>query len=278
MDTLSYYISFTFVQYAFIVGVLTALCASILGVVLVLKRYSMIGDGLSHVAFAATTIATILNVNNNLLVVLPLTVLAAVILLKSGENKKIMGDASIAMISVSSMAIGYFLLNVFSTSSNLGADVCTTLFGSTSILTLTKLDVIISVIMTILVLTLFILLYNKIFALTFDEEFASATGVNVNKYNLIIAIITAVIVVLAMNLVGSLLTAALIIFPALSSMRIFRNYKAVVVCSAIISVICSVIGMSLSIIYSTPVGSTIVIANIICFIVCMTIEKLKSIG
>lgn len=276
MDTLSYYISFTFVQYAFIVGVLTALCASILGVVLVLKRYSMIGDGLSHVAFAATTVATILNVNNNLLIVIPLTVLAAVVLLKSGENKKIMGDAAIAMISVSSMAIGYFLLNVFSTSSNLGADVCTTLFGSTSILTLTKTDVVISVIMTILVLVLFILLYNKIFAVTFDEEFASATGINANKYNLIIAIITAIIVVLAMNLVGSLLTAALIIFPALSSMRIFKNYKSVVICSGIISIICSITGMSLSILYSTPVGSTIVIANIICFLICMSIEKIKK--
>ncbi len=276
MEQASYLLSFTFVQYAFIVGILTALCSSILGVVLVLKRYSMIGDGLSHVAFAAATIATVLGVYNDLIIIMPITIICAVIVLKSGKNKKIMGDASIAMISVSSLAIGYLIMNVFSTSSNLSQDVCTTLFGSTSILTLTKTDVIISVVMTFLVLTLFILLYNRIFSVTFDEDFSTATGINSDAYNLIIAIVTAIIVVLAMNLVGSLLTSALIIFPALSSMRVFNNYKAVVLFSALISVICSFIGLVLSIVYSTPVGSTIVLINIIMFVICILIGKLKK--
>lgn len=275
LDTLSYYLSFTFVQYALIVGVLTALCSSFLGVVLVLKRYSMIGDGLSHVAFAATTIATVVSIGNDLIIVLPITVISAILILKSGRNKKVMGDASIAMISVSSLAIGYLLMNVFSSSSNLSQDVCTTLFGSTSILTLTTTDVIISLIMTIIVLVIFVILYNRIFSVTFDEDFSIATGINAPFYNLLIAIITAVIVVLAMNLVGSLLTSALIIFPSLSAMRLFKNYKSVIIFSAISSIICSFLGMIISIIYGTPVGSTIVLINIIMFLICMILEKIK---
>ncbi len=273
---LSNYLSYTFIQYAFIVGILTALSSSILGVVLVLKRYSMIGDGLSHVAFAAATVATVLGVFNNIVVVMPLTIICAIFILKNGERKKIMGDASIAMISVSALAIGYLIMNIFGTSSNLSQDVCTTLFGSTSILTLSKLDVYISILMTILVLSLFILCYNKIFSVTFDEDFTKTSGVNTDLYNLIIAIVTAIIVVLAMNFVGSLLTAALIIFPSLSAMRILNTFKSVVIASAIFSIICSILGMSLSIVYSTPVGPTIVLINIIIFFVCATIEKLKS--
>ncbi len=272
---LSQYLSYTFIQYAFIVGILTALSSSVLGVVLVLKRYSMIGDGLSHVAFAAATVATVLGVFNNMIVVMPLTIICAVFILKTGEKKKIMGDASIAMISVSALAIGYLIMNVFGTSSNLSQDVCTTLFGSTSILTLTKLDVYISIFMTVLVLTLFILFYNRIFSVTFDEDFTKTSGVNTDIYNLVIAIVTAIIVVLAMNFVGSLLTAALIIFPSLSAMRIFKNFKTVVIVSAIFSIICSVVGMSLSIVYSTPVGPTIVLINIIIFLICATIEKIR---
>ncbi len=275
-STLTEYFSYSFVQYAFIVGILTALSSSILGVVLVLKRYSMIGDGLSHVAFAAATVATVLGVFNNIIIVMPITVICAVLLLKSGRNKKIMGDASIAMLSVSALAIGYLIMNVFGTSSNLSQDVCTTLFGSTSILTLTKFDVYISIFMTILVLALFILLYNRIFAVTFDEDFTKTSGINADFYNLIIAIITAIIVVIAMNFVGSLLTAALIIFPSLSAMRLFTNYKSVVITSAIFSVICSTIGMTGSILYSTPVGSTIVLINIIVFCICTLINKIKT--
>ncbi len=276
ISNLSEYLSYSFIQYAFIVGILTALSSSILGVVLVLKRYSMIGDGLSHVAFAAATVATVLGVFNNIIIVMPITIICAILILKSGKNKKIMGDASIAMLSVSALAIGYLIMNVFGTSSNLSQDVCTTLFGSTSILTLTKLDVYISIFMTVLVLVLFIVLYNRIFSVTFDEDFTKTSGINADFYNLIIAVITAIIVVIAMNFVGSLLTAALIIFPSLSAMRIFTNYKSVVITSAIFSVICSTIGMTTSILYSTPVGSTIVLINIIVFCICVIINKLKT--
>ncbi len=274
---LIFYFQYPFVQYALIVGVLIALCSSLFGVTLVLKRFSFIGDGLSHIAFGAIAIASILKINNDMIFVMPVTIVTAIFLLKTGQNTKIKGDALIAMLSVGSLAIGYLLLNLFSGSSNLSGDVCVTLFGSTSILTLTKNEVILSVIMSVIVVILFCLFYNKIFAVTFDESFAKASGIKADRYNLLIAVITAVIIVLAMNLVGSLLISALIIFPALSSMRVIQNFKGVVILSAIISVLCAVFGLLISILFSTPVGSTIVAANIIVFIVSYIIGKLLKI-
>lgn len=267
MSTLIHYFSFSFVQYAFIVGVLISLCSSLLGVTLVLKRFSFIGDGLSHVAFGAMAIAAVLNLSNNMYLVLPFTVIAAILLLRTGKNTKIQGDAAIAVISVSSLALGYLLMNIFSSSANLAGDVCSTLFGSTSILTLTKAEVYMCVILSIAVIAAFIVFYNKIFAVTFDENFAQAVGTHASLYNLVIAVIIAIIIVLAMNLVGSLLISALVIFPALSAMRVLRSFKSVIICSAAVSVVCSVSGLLISILAGTPVGSTIVAVNLFVFVV-----------
>ena len=274
IQTISMYFSFKFVQYAFIVGVLISLCSSLLGVTLVLKRFSFIGDGLSHVAFGGICIASVLNITNNMFLVLPITILSAILLLRSGRNKKIQGDAAIAMISVGSLAIGYLLMNVFSVSSNLSGDVCSTLFGSTSILTLSKAEVWLCAVLSVCVIIAFVIFYNKIFAVTFDEAFAQAIGTHASAYNLVIAIIIAIIIVLAMNLVGSLLISALVIFPALSAMRIFKSFRSVTICSAVISVVCSVTGLLVSIMAGTPVGSTIVAADIIAFIICSILGKI----
>ena len=270
------YLQYPFVRYALIVGVLISLCSALLGVTLVLKRFSFIGDGLSHVAFGAMAIAAVLNLSNNMLVVLPITVLAAILLLRTGQNAKIKGDAAIAMISVGALAFGYLIMNIFSTSSNLTGDVCSTLFGSMSILTLTPTEVLICAILSLVVIVVFVLFYNKIFAVTFDENFAKATGTKADLYNLLIAIIIAVIIVLAMNLVGSLLISALVIFPALSAMRIFRNFKSVTICSAVLSVVCSLAGMLISILTGTPVGSTIVAVDVVVFAVCWIAGLIKG--
>ncbi len=267
LDKLMMSLQFPFVQYALIVGVLIALCSALLGVTLVLKRFSFIGDGLSHVAFGAMAIAAVLNLSNELLLVLPVTVICAVLLLRTGKNTRIKGDAAIAMISVGALAIGYLIMNLFSTSTNLSGDVCSTLFGSVSILTLTPAEVWLCVILSVAVMVIFVLFYNKIFAVTFDENFAKATGTRTDAYNLLIAVIIAVIIVLAMNLVGSLLISALIIFPALSAMRVFKSFRAVTICSAVLSVLCALIGLMISILVGTPVGSTIVAADIVAFAV-----------
>jgi zinc transport system permease protein len=271
---LQFYMDYPFVRYALIVGTLIALCSSLLGVTLVLKRFSFIGDGLSHVAFGAMAVATVFKLANDTIFVMPVTIATAVLLLRTGQNTKIKGDAAIAMLSVGSLAIGYLIMNLFSTSANISGDVCSTLFGSTSILTLTKGEVWICVIMSILVVALFCFFYNKIFTVTFDEGFAKATGTNADGYNLLIAVVTAVIIVLAMNLVGSLLISALVIFPALSAMRIIQNFKGVVICSAVISVGCASVGMLISILFSTPVGSTIVAADIVVFFGSCIIGKI----
>lgn len=262
LEKLTLYWAYPFVRYALVVGVLIALCSSLLGVTLVLKRFSFIGDGLSHVAFGAMAIAAILQITNEMPLVMVITIISAVLLLRTGQNTKIKGDAAIAMISVGSLAIGYLLMNIFSTSSNLSGDVCSTLFGSTSILTLSPVEVWLCVGMSVLVVAIFVLFYNKIFAVTFDENFARATGTKAGLYNLLIAIIVAVIIVLAMNLVGSLLISALVIFPALSAMRIFKSFRSVTVCAAILSVFCALIGILVSILAGTPVGSTIVAVQI----------------
>lgn len=274
IENLQYYLQYPFVQYALIVGTLIALCSSLLGVTLVLKRFSFIGDGLSHVAFGAMAIASVVNLSNDTLLVMVITVAAAVLLLRTGQNTKIQGDAAIAMLSVGSLAVGYLLLNLFSTSTNIAGDVCSTLFGATSILTLTESEVWICVVMSVVVVVLFCVLYNKIFAVTFDETFAKATGIPADRYNLLIAIVTAVIIVLAMNLVGSLLISALVIFPALSAMQVIQNFKGVVIYSAAISVVCAVLGIVLSILFSTPVGSTIVVANIVVFAINALIARM----
>ena len=265
LEKLTLYWAYPFVRYALVVGVLIALCSSLLGVTLVLKRFSFIGDGLSHVAFGAMAIAAVLQITNEMPLVMVITIISAVLLLRTGQNTKIKGDAAIAMISVGALAIGYLLMNIFSTSSNLSGDVCSTLFGSTSILTLSKTEVWLCVGMSVLVVAVFILFYNKIFAVTFDENFARATGTKAGLYNLLIAIIVAVIIVLAMNLVGSLLISALVIFPALSAMRMFKSFCSVTICAAALSVFCALIGILVSILAGTPVGSTIVAVQIIAF-------------
>ena len=265
LEKLTLYWAYPFVRYALIVGVLIALCSSLLGVTLVLKRFSFIGDGLSHVAFGAMAIAAVLQITHDMPLVMVITIISAVLLLRTGHDTKIKGDAAIAMISVGALAIGYLLMNIFSTSSNLSGDVCSTLFGSTSILTLSPVEVWLCVGMSVLVVAVFILFYNKIFAVTFDENFARATGTKAGLYNLLIAIVVAVIIVLAMNLVGSLLISALVIFPALSAMRMFKSFRSVTICAAALSVFCALIGILVSILAGTPVGSTIVAAQIIAF-------------
>ncbi len=274
-ETLGYYLEFDFVKYALITGVLVSLCAALLGVSLVLKRYSMIGDGLSHVAFGAIAIAAVLDIAP-MYFTLPVTIIAAVILLRMGQNSKIKGDAAIAMLSVGALALGYILMNVFTTNANISGDVCTTLFGSTSILTLSASDVYTSIILAAVVIIAYTLFYNRIFSVTFDENFASATGTHSAVYNLALAIITAIVIVIAMNLVGALLISALIIFPALSAMRIFKSFRSVTICAASTAIICSLTGITLSILFDTPVGATIVVADIIVFAIFSVIGKLKK--
>ncbi len=274
--TLAYYFSFPFVRYAVIVGLLIALCASLLGITLVLRRFSFIGDGLSHVAFGAIAVGAVMGLSNNMILTLPVTIICAVLLLRTGQNTKIKGDAAIAMLSVGALAIGYLLMNVFSTGPNVSGDVCSTLFGSTSILTLTSSEVWLCFILSLIVVVCFVLFYNKLFAITFDEDFAKATGTNASLFNLIIAVLIAVIIVLAMNLVGSLLISALVIFPALSAMRIYKSFRAVTIFSAVISVICAFLGIIISILAGTPVGPTIVAADIAAFLACSAIGRIAG--
>ena len=276
VDILINSLAYPFVRYALIVGVLIALCSSLLGVILVLKRFSYIGDGLSHVAVGAMAIAAVVGLADQMVLTLPVTILCAILLLWSGQNSKIKGDAAIAMISVGALAFGYLLMNVFPTSSNVAGDVCSSLFGSTKILTLTKSEVILCIVLSVIVVIAFIALYNRFFAVTFDESFAKAVGTKAGFLNFIIATVIAVIIVLAMNLVGSLLVSALVIFPALSAMRIFKSFKSVTVFSAILSVFCALTGIVLSILFDTPVGSTIVITDIAAFGICWTIGAVRK--
>jgi zinc transport system permease protein len=277
-EKLFLYLSMDFVIYAVIVSTLIALCSSLLGVTLVLKRFSFIGDGLSHVAFGAIAIASVFNLTNEMLLVLPLTVISAILLLRTGQNARIKGDAAIAMISVGALAIGYLLMNLFAKSSNLSGDVCSTLFGSTALLTLSEKDVIICGVLSAVVVVIFVLFYNKILAVTFDENFAKAVGTNTEGYNLLIATVIAVIIVVAMKLVGSLLVSALIIFPALSAMRIFKSFKHVTICSAILSVVCALTGICISVLAETPVGATIVVVDLAAFGIAALIGAIAGRG
>jgi len=273
-EKLALYWTFPFVRYALAVGILIALCSSLLGVTLVLKRFSFIGDGLSHVAFGAMSIAAILQIKNEMPLVMVITVICAILLLRTGQNAKIKGDSAIAMISVGSLALGYLMMNLFGTSSNLSGDVCSTLFGSTSILTLSQSEVWLCAAISLAVIAIYVFFYNKIFAVTFDEAFAKATGVRAERYNLLIAVVIAVIIVLAMNLVGSLLISALIIFPALSAMRLCKSFLSVTVFSAVVSVLCAAVGILISILAGTPVGSTIVAVQIVVFGLCSLISAI----
>ena len=271
------YLSYPFVRYAFIAGILIALCSSLLGVILVLKRYSYIGDGLSHVAFGAMSVALVLDlVKEKMFIILPVTIITAVLLLRHGQKARINGDARIAMLSVGSLALGYLLMNVFKVSSNVSADVCTTLFGSTSILTLTKGEVWLCSILSLLVVVLFVLMYSRIFAVTFDETFAQATGTRTDIYNLVLAIVIAVIIVLSMNLVGSLLISALVIFPAVTAMQLFKSFRNVTIASALISVVCACCGLMVAVFRGTPVGSTIVVADLVVFVIFYIIDIVRS--
>lgn len=276
IETLRMYMQYDMVRNALIVGVLIALCSSLLGVTLVLKRFSYIGDGLSHVAFGAIAIAAVLHLSDDMVLVMPVTILCAVLLLRTGQKTRIRGDAAIAMISVGALAVGYLLMNIFSASSNLSGDVCSTLFGSASILTLTKAEVWLSIILSVVVVVIFLLFYNRIFAVTFDENFARAAGTKVEAYNLLIAVVIAVIIVLAMNLVGSLLISALVIFPAMSAMRLFRSFRAVTIASAVLSVFCALMGILVAILADTPVGSTIVGMDILAFLICAVAARLQG--
>ena len=278
IEKLSMSLKFPFVQYALIVGVLIALCAALLGVTLVLKRFSFIGDGLSHVAFGAMAVAGILHFTNNMLFALPVTILCAVLLLRSGQRARVSGDAAVAMISVASLAIGYLLLNLFSSSGNLSGDVCSSLFGSTSILTLKSHEVWLCIGLSAAVVLIYVFFYHRIFAVTFDENFARATGQPVEAYNLLIAVVVAVIIVLAMNLVGSLLISALIIFPAMAAMQVIRSFKGVTVCSAVFSVLGALLGILISVVTGTPAGSTIVAVDLAGFLVFMLIGRIRKVG
>ena len=262
---LATYLSYPFVVNALIVGVLVALCSALLGTTLVMKRYSYIGDGLSHVAFGAYAMAAVLGVTHNMLLIAPITILAAILLLRRKQSSKVQGDAAIAMMSVTALAAAYLSLNVFGSQTNVSGDVCSTLFGSTSILTLSSFDVIMCAVMSVVVVSGFALLYNRIFAVTFDEAFAQASGVAVNRYNLFIAVMIALVVVVGMNLVGALLLAALMVFPALSAMRVCRTFRSVTVVAALVGIACSLMGMLVSIMAGTPVGSTIVLLDAVAF-------------
>ncbi|MBR6061620.1 MAG: metal ABC transporter permease [Spirochaetales bacterium] len=276
IETIKLYFSYPFVIYALITGVLISLCASLFGVSLVLKRFSYIGDGLSHSAFGALAIASVLRISNSMLIVMPVTVLLAVLILCAKENSKIKGDAAVSMISVGALALGYLIMNIFSPPSNLSGDVCSTLFGSTLILTLQPSEVIMSVVMSVIVVLFFIFAYNRIFAVTFDEEFAAVSGTNVKLYKIIISIFIAIIIVLAMNLVGSLLISALIIFPTVSALQLFKSFKTVTIFSCGLSVLCAVIGIFIAVVAGTPVGPTIVAADILAFGVCKVIGVIHN--
>ena len=291
IDTVAMYFSFPFVQYAFLAGVAIALSSSMLGVTLVLKRFSYIGDGLSHVAFGAMSVSAACKIvfeelsasagegsflsklfENDIVLVLPITVIAAILILCARDSSKIKGDASVAMISVGSLALGYFVMNIFSPPSNLSGDVCSTLFGSTLILTLTKVDMVLSVVISLLVVCFFVFFFNRIFAITFDPDFAFACGTPTRLLNIVMASVIAVIIVLAMNLVGTLLISALIIFPPISAMMVSKSFKGVTALSCVVSVFGAAAGILVSIVAGTPVGSTIVIINIVCFVICKLIS------
>lgn len=266
LDLLKEMFSYPFMVRAILVGTIVALCSSLLGVSLVLKRYSMIGDGLSHVGFGALALATALTIS------IPIVVLAAFLLLRINESSRIKGDAAIALISTGALAIGVMVISL---TTGMNTDVCNYLFGS--ILSMSQSDVNLSVVLSVIVLVLFILFYNRIFSVTFDESFAKATGTNAGLYNTLIALLTALMIVLGMRMMGALLITSLIVFPALTSMRLCKKFKAVIINSAIISVICLWAGLTFSYVYATPTGASIVLCNIIVFFLYWVIQTVKGV-
>ena len=277
LDTLLlYFKTYPVVSYATAVLCAVSLCSALLGVILVLKRYSMIGDGLSHVAFGGTAIATVTGFAPTY-VALPLTVVAAILLLRLKESSRVKGDAAIAMIATGALAVGYLLLNIFpENATSITGDACTALFGSASIIGISLSDVILSAVLAAVLLALFIIFYNKIFAVTFDESFAAASGTKVGIYNTVLAAVTGAVIVIAMNMVGALLISALITFPALSAMRLFKSFKRVVICSAVISVSCALVGAVLCILLSTPVGATVAVVDLTVFVIATVIGIIKN--
>ena len=276
MDTIIEMLSYPFMVRAFVVGSLVALCSALLGVSLVLKRYSMIGDGLSHVGFGALAVAASLNLAPLAVaipVVIPVVILAAVLLLRIRGNSRIKGDAAIALISTSSLAVGVMVISM---TTGMNTDVYNYMFGS--ILAMSDEDVVLSVVMAVIVLALFVFFYHKIFAITFDETFARATGVKADLYNTLIAVLTAVTIVLGMRMMGALLISSLIIFPALTSMRVCRTFKSVMISSAVISVVCLIAGIAVSYVWATPAGASVVMANIAALLVYSVIGMLKQKG
>ena len=270
-SVISEMLSYPFLVRALIVGFLVSLCASLLGVSLVLKQYSMIGDGLSHVSFGALSVAMALGVAP-LKLSLPVVIIAAIVLLRMG-NGKLKSDAAIAVMSSSSLGIGVI---VTSLTTGMTVDVCGYMFGS--LLAMSKEDVVLSIILSIIVLITFIICYNRLFAVTFDESFAKAAGVNVSGYNMLIAILTAVTIVLGMRMMGAMLISSLIIFPSLTSMRLFGSFKAVVISSAVVSLVCFVIGIICSYQYATPTGASIMAVNLVVFITAAAVDKVKRRG
>lgn len=270
MSIISEMMSYPFIVRALIGGVLVSLCASLLGVSLVLKRYSMIGDGLSHVSFGALSVALAAGWSP-LKISIPVVVLAAFFLLRITERGKIKSDAAIAMISASALAIGII---VTSMTTGMTTDVSSYMFGS--ILAMSKEDVRFAAVLSVIVLGLFLFCYNKIFAVTFDENFASATGVNVLIYNVLIAVLTAVTIVIGMRMMGAMLISSLIIFPSLTAMRIFKSFRGVVIVSGVLSIICFSIGMVISYIYSTPAGASVVVVNLAAFLIFSLVQAVRQ--
>lgn len=273
---LAFYWSYPFVRCALAAGVLIALCSSLLGVTLVLRRLSFIGDGLSHVAFGSMSVAAVAGLADRMPLTLALTMVCAVLLLRSGHSARMRGDAAIAILSVGSLAAGYLLMNLFAASSNLSGDVCTALFGSTSILTLTPAEVWLCAGAAAVVVTLFLLFYNKLFAVTFDEDFSRAAGVGTKRLDLLLALLFAAVIVLSMRLVGSLLVSALVVFPAVSAMQVFGSFRAVTVGAAALSVTCAAVGILTAVLAGTPVGATVVAVELAAFSLFWAVGRLRG--
>ena len=269
-DIINAFLSYSFLRNALIVGILVSLCAALLGVSLVLKRYSMIGDGLSHVGFGASAIALSLNLAP-LYVAIPVVVLAAFLLLRISENSKINGDSAIAIISTSAVAIGVIIVSM---TKGMSTDISNYMFGS--ILVMTRLDVILSIVLSVIVLVLYVLFYNRIFAITFDESFARATGTNTGLFNSLLAVLTAVTIVIGMRMMGAMLISSLVIFPALSALRLCRGFRSVIILSAIVSVIAFIVGIVVSFVLDAPTGATVVISNLVVFIISYIIGKIRE--
>ena len=268
--TISEMFSFAFLTRAFVVGILVSLCASLLGTSLVMKRFSMIGDGLSHVGFGSLAVASAMNAAP-LLVSIPVVIAAAFLLLRLSENSKIKGDAAIALISTGSLAIGVFIISM---TTGMNTDVYNYMFGS--ILAMSKNDVYFSVVLSVTVLVLFVFFYHKLFAIVFDETFAKAGGIKTGIYNMLIAFLSALTIVLGMRMMGALLISSLIIFPALTAMRVFKRFKTVTICSAIIAVICFFAGIVISYVYATPAGASVVMMNIFAFLLFWAVSKITG--